>query len=92
MKEEGVERFVGGFSLRRVLALVGGAVLTLAAVSAAAGAAGGAEPRYVDLWGPALGSELPLLDAVDHTGERRRLADLAGQRGLLLFLVRSADW
>jgi hypothetical protein len=48
--------------------------------------------RFVDLWGPAVGSELPVLDAVDHSGERRRLADLAGQRGLLLFLVRSADW
>jgi len=78
--------------LRRVLALIGGAVLTLATAVVAAGAVGGAEPRYVDLWGPELGTEVPLLDAVDHTGERRRLADLAGPRGLLLFLVRSADW
>lgn len=87
-----MERFVIGLSPRRVLVLVGAAVLTLTTSVGAAGAAASPEPRYVDLWGPALGSELPLLDAVDHTGERRRLADLAGQRGLLLFLVRSADW
>ncbi|MBK80894.1 MAG: hypothetical protein CMQ43_08270 [Gammaproteobacteria bacterium] len=48
--------------------------------------------RFVDVWGPALGTALPLLDAVDQAGERRRLENLAGQRGLLLFLVRSADW
>lgn len=51
-----------------------------------------ATESFVDVWGPAVGSALPVLDAVDHSGERRRLADLAGRRGLLLFLVRSADW
>ncbi|MEQ8859898.1 MAG: hypothetical protein RIC56_14740 [Pseudomonadales bacterium] len=51
-----------------------------------------AEPAYVDAWGPAVGSELPLLEALDQDGERRTLADLSGRQGLLLFLNRSADW
>lgn len=63
-------------------------ILLLAAWAAPALAA----ERYVDVWGPALGGQLPLLDAADHTGRQRSLADLAGDRGLLLFLVRSADW
>ena len=47
---------------------------------------------YATDWGPAIGSELPILEAPDQTGAVRTLADLAGKQGLLLFLVRSADW
>lgn len=43
-------------------------------------------------WGPAVGSEIPMLEAQDHSGKARALADLAGEQGLLLFLSRSADW
>lgn len=47
---------------------------------------------YSDTWGPNLGAQLPLLDAQDHTGTRVQLGDLIGREGLLLVLVRSADW
>lgn len=47
---------------------------------------------YHDDWGPAVGSELPAIDAPDHTGTPRNLGDLTGERGLLLFVNRSAVW
>ena len=47
---------------------------------------------YRDDWGPDVGSVLPMLAANDHTGASRTLENLAGERGLLLFLNRSADW
>ena len=43
-------------------------------------------------WGPAVGTAMPTLAAPDQTGTERRLADLSGDQGLLLFLNRSADW
>ena len=43
-------------------------------------------------WGPNLGSKLVEIQAQDHTGRARTLADLSGRKGLLLMLVRSADW
>ena len=47
---------------------------------------------YQDDWGPTAGSAMPAIDAPDHTGASRTLGDLAGERGLLLFVNRSADW
>jgi len=47
---------------------------------------------YSSAWGPAVGDVLPMLDAPDHTGTPRNLDNLTGKHGLLLFLVRSADW
>lgn len=47
---------------------------------------------YVALWGPAIGTEIPMLEPVDVTGSPRSLDDLAGEKGLLLFFNRSADW
>ena len=47
---------------------------------------------YADAWGPVVGTELPILLAADQSGQRRELANLTGENGLLLFLVRSADW
>ncbi|MYE24253.1 MAG: hypothetical protein F4Y01_09955 [Gammaproteobacteria bacterium] len=47
---------------------------------------------YQDDWGPAVGSAMPAIDAPDHTGAPRALADLTGEGGLLLFVNRSADW
>ena len=58
----------------------------------AAGARSGADVRYADSWGPEVGTPLPLLAASDQSGRERTLADLTGSRGLMLFLVRSADW
>lgn len=62
--------------------------LTVLLFVTAAAAAG----DYVDGWGPAVGSRLPPLEAVDETGTVRTLEDLYGDQGLLLFLSRSADW
>ena len=47
---------------------------------------------YAANWGPAVGGAMPLLQAPDQSGAARSLPDLAGEQGLLLFLVRSADW
>ena len=47
---------------------------------------------YVDAWGPAVATTLPLLEAYDHEGQLRTLENLVGERGLLLSLNRSADW
>ena len=54
--------------------------------------AGVAAADYQDDWGPAVGSAMPPIDAPDHTGAPRALADLTGTNGLLLFVNRSADW
>jgi hypothetical protein len=48
--------------------------------------------EYSDGWGPPAGSALPVLEAYDQAGELRSLENLVGERGLLLFLARSADW
>ena len=48
--------------------------------------------EYSASWGPAVGSQLPVLEAPDQSGALRTLDDLAGEQGLLLFLNRSADW
>lgn len=47
---------------------------------------------WVAQWGPAIGARAPAIEAPDHTGATRTLADLAGENGLLLMLNRSADW
>jgi hypothetical protein len=47
---------------------------------------------YSDGWGPEIGMPMPVLDALDHTGAPRSLANLSGEQGLLLFVIRSADW
>lgn len=62
-------------------------VLATAAVALPVGAS-----EYQDAWGPAVGTAMPAVSAPDQSGERRDLADLAGKRGTLLFVVRSADW
>lgn len=42
-------------------------------------------------WGPAIGARVDI-SALDDAGRERTLADLSGEKGLLLFLNRSADW
>ncbi len=42
-------------------------------------------------WGPAIGTQVDIR-AQDETGRERTLADMAGEKGLLLFFNRSADW
>lgn len=51
-----------------------------------------AQDDYVQQWGPAVGTTLPMLDALDQEGKRRQFADLTGDHGLLLFFNRSTDW
>jgi len=72
--------------VRRRIAALAGLLIALGAVGTAAA------DEYNEQWGPAIGSELPLLEAFDQAGKPRTLADLAGERGLLLFMSRSADW
>ena len=69
---------------------LGGA--TCASAAAAEPAPDSRSTAYADAWGPATGTRLPLLEAPDQQGRMRTLDDLAGDRGLLLFLIRSADW
>ena len=62
------------------------------AVVAVAVAGGAVASDYQAAWGPPVGAPLPAVTAPDQTGETRQLTDLAGPRGTLLFVVRSADW
>lgn len=72
--------------VRRRTAVLTGLLIALGFVGAVAA------DEYNDQWGPAVGSELPVLEAYDQAGKLRTLADLSGERGLLLFMSRSADW
>jgi hypothetical protein len=65
-------------------------VAVLAVLSGLSGGAYGSE--YSSNWGPAVGSQLPVLEAYDQSGQLRTLVDLSGENGLLLFMSRSADW
>jgi len=42
--------------------------------------------------GPAVGEAFPAIRAQDQTGQWRTLADLTGANGLMLVVIRSADW
>lgn len=70
------------------------AATALAASAAVIGATDrvATEVQYQDAWGPPVGSALPSIAARDQADEPRDLASLSGERGLLLFAVRSADW
>lgn len=74
-------------AVRRYWALEKFAVLLNVVVSANVTA----DP-YSEQWGPPIGKPLPLLEAYDQGGQLRALENLAGERGLLLCLNRSADW
>ena len=63
---------------------------TVVAGAIAAAPAGASE--YQEAWGPPVGAEMPPIAALDQSGAPRDLANLAGARGTLLFMVRSADW
>ena len=53
---------------------------------------GTANAEYADDWGPAKGTQVPVLEAYDQDGVLRSVDNLTGSQGLLLFLNRSADW
>lgn len=66
--------------------------MRIAIAVAVAAVAGVGLGTYQEDWGPPVGDALPVLAAEDQHGVKRQLASLAGERGLLLFFVRSADW
>ena len=51
-----------------------------------------ADENYAKQWAPPVGTELALLEAPDQTGAVQTFESLAGDKGLLLFFNRSADW
>lgn len=57
-----------------------------------ASAASAADSAFV--WAPTLpvGSPLPAINAVDQNGDNHSLADLSGEKGLVLVMSRSFDW
>ena len=42
--------------------------------------------------GPAVGGRIPDFEAVDQNGKRQSFDTLKGKNGLVLLIVRSADW
>lgn len=68
------------------------AKIALAAWFAAMLASAALADDYADGWGLAVGAQAPAITAKDQSGALRDLGSLAGERGLLLFLNRSADW
>jgi peroxiredoxin len=62
--------------------------LALAAVPASAQNAPGADVEF----GPAIGETIDFGTLKDQTGAGRELASIAGDNGLVLMFVRSADW
>lgn len=51
-----------------------------------------ANSDYVATWGPSIGSNAPMLAALDQDGNRQDLDTLKGANGLLFVFNRSVDW
>ena len=49
-------------------------------------------PEYTKSWAPAIGASLPALSVKDTWGEMRDFDELTGEKGLLIFFVRSTNW
>lgn len=52
----------------------------------------GWDPQFTRDWGPKVGEKLPELHVSRANGSDETLTDLAGEKGLLLFFVRSTNW
>ena len=52
----------------------------------------GWDPQFTEDWGPKVGTKLPDLHARDTSGKVTGLKDLVGEKGVLLFFVRSTNW
>ena len=50
------------------------------------------DPEYTENWAPSVGVSLPALSVKDTKGTSVDFDDLAGERGLLIFFVRSTNW
>ncbi len=70
----------------------GSHVVACGAMAFALAAGAGDASDYADAWGPVVGTAMPAISALDQHGAERDLGNLSGERGLLLFAVRSADW
>lgn len=49
-------------------------------------------PEYTKNWAPAIGASLPALSVKDVGGTSLNFDDLKGEKGLLIFFVRSTNW
>lgn len=49
-------------------------------------------PEYTKSWAPAIGASLPALSVRNINGQPRNFGELTGEKGLLLFFVRSTNW
>ena len=61
-------------------------VLSVLAASLALGS------DYSSEWGPRAGTHIPAGSFASHIGETRTFLDLMGDKGLLIFFNRSANW
>ena len=67
------------------------ALFTAVLLFATATSASAQADTYVAGWGPAPGATVSI-SASDQDGNARSLNDLSGEKGLVIFLNRSADW
>lgn len=49
-------------------------------------------PEYTKKWAPSIGATLPALSVKDTSGKAMEFGDLTGEKGLLIFFVRSTNW
>ena len=47
---------------------------------------------YTTAWGPSVGSEAPVIEALDQSGTQQNTQSLMGAKGLLVVFNRSVDW
>ena len=51
-----------------------------------------ADSEYAQSWGPSIGTTAPMLDALDHAGNKQTFETMKGANGLLFVFNRSVDW
>ena len=59
---------------------------------ALASSAAAFDAAYSERWGPDVGTPFPQFEVLDQAKTERTFVSLTGDRGLLLFFNRSADW
>ena len=88
-----MERALNSFT--RVLLIASGALLTVACGSKNVQELTSLvdwDPEYTKNWAPSIGALLPALSVRDTSGETLEFDDLTGEKGLLIFFVRSTNW
>ncbi|MBI1339460.1 redoxin domain-containing protein [bacterium] len=79
-----MKRLLAALALAAPAAFVGGAILAAAPIA-------GAEDKMADL-GLAVGAKAPAIQVTTQAGAPATLADITGEKGVVLAFVRSADW